>query len=146
MKILYKLKGFIVYFSCFMLIPGVLLAQESLPGSLTGKKPPPVKERIKDKSLIPNYVKDKSAAIKLGKALFWDRQAGSDGQACASCHFNAGMDIRIKNQLSPGLLGGNAVFDFTATGGDRSKLFHANRRLPVPPIIGSERPRFGRDF
>ena len=27
---------------------------------------------------------------------------GSDGMACASCHFHAGADRRIKNQLSPG--------------------------------------------
>jgi len=42
-------------------------------------------------------------AIVLGKALFWDQQAGSDGVACASCHFNAGADNRITNQLSPGV-------------------------------------------
>ena len=49
-------------------------------------------------------VKDKTALIQLGKALFWDMQAGSDGiQACASCHFNAGADSRAKNQISPGL-------------------------------------------
>lgn len=41
-------------------------------------------------------------AIALGKALFWDQQAGSQGQACASCHFNAGADTRLTNQLSPG--------------------------------------------
>jgi len=41
-------------------------------------------------------------AIALGKALFWDQQAGSDGNACASCHFNAGADTRLTNQLSPG--------------------------------------------
>jgi cytochrome c peroxidase len=39
----------------------------------------------------------------LGKALFWDQQVGSDGQACASCHFNAGADNRTKNQIDPGL-------------------------------------------
>src|SRR3989442_5743082 len=27
---------------------------------------------------------------------------GSDGQACASCHFHAGADSRSKNQLNPG--------------------------------------------
>lgn len=42
-------------------------------------------------------------ALVLGKALFWDQQAGSDGNACASCHFAAGADPRIVNQLSPGL-------------------------------------------
>jgi cytochrome c peroxidase len=30
-------------------------------------------------------------------------QAGSDGQACGSCHFHAGADNRARNQLSPGL-------------------------------------------
>jgi cytochrome c peroxidase len=53
---------------------------------------------------LASYVKDKAAAIRLGKALFWDMQVGSDGvQACASCHFQAGGDIRVKNQLDPGL-------------------------------------------
>ncbi len=45
----------------------------------------------------------RQAAIQLGKALFWDMQVGSDGQACATCHFHAGADSRVKNQLSPGL-------------------------------------------
>ncbi len=52
---------------------------------------------------LSQYVKDKGQAILLGKALFWDMAVGSDGVACASCHFHAGADNRIKNQLSPGL-------------------------------------------
>ena len=49
------------------------------------------------------YIKDRTAAIKLGKALFWDMQLGSDGiTACASCHYQAGADGRDKNQLTPG--------------------------------------------
>jgi len=44
---------------------------------------------------------NKEAAIVLGKALFWDSNVGSDGMACASCHFHAGADSRTKNQLSP---------------------------------------------
>jgi cytochrome c peroxidase len=40
--------------------------------------------------------------LVLGKALFWDQQAGSDGNACASCHFVAGADTRLKNQINPG--------------------------------------------
>src|SRR5512133_2485258 len=49
------------------------------------------------------FVKNKPAAIRLGKALFWDMQAGSDGvQACASCHFHAGADNRLKNTVNPG--------------------------------------------
>ncbi len=57
---------------------------------------------VKDKK---TGVVDKTPAIALGKALFWDMQVGSDGiQSCASCHFHAGVDSRIKNQLNPGLL------------------------------------------
>jgi cytochrome c peroxidase len=52
---------------------------------------------------LSQFVKDKAAAIKLGKALFWDMQAGSDGtQSCASCHFIGGADNRLTNQLHPG--------------------------------------------
>ncbi len=49
-------------------------------------------------------VKSRYWAVALGKALFWDQQAGSDGMACASCHFHAGADSRITNQLTPGFL------------------------------------------
>lgn len=44
---------------------------------------------------------NKEKAIILGKALFWDINVGSDGVACATCHFNAGADRRIKNQIAP---------------------------------------------
>lgn len=51
------------------------------------------------------FIKDRQAALALGKALFWDSQVGSDGiTSCASCHFHAGADNRATNQLSPGLL------------------------------------------
>src|ERR1043166_8578938 len=54
---------------------------------------------------------DRAAAIQLGKALFWDMQAGSDDiQACASCHFNAGADSRINNEVNPGQAGGDNSF------------------------------------
>ena len=44
---------------------------------------------------LGEFVRDRGAAITLGKAFFWDMQAGSDGvQACASCHFHAGADTR----------------------------------------------------
>jgi cytochrome c peroxidase len=49
------------------------------------------------------YIVDKLAAQQLGKAFFWESQAGSDGQACASCHFHAGADIRVPNQVNPGI-------------------------------------------
>jgi cytochrome c peroxidase len=55
-----------------------------------------------------SYIKDKTAAIKLGKALFWDMQAGGDGrQACATCHFAAGADNRSRNQINPRMPAGS---------------------------------------
>src|SRR5262249_35671842 len=70
------------------------------------------------------YIKNVTAAIQLGKALFWDMQVGSDGgTACASCHYRAGADpvvgtdpkataMRDRNQLHPGpdtLFGNNST-------------------------------------
>jgi cytochrome c peroxidase len=77
--------------------------------SLRGVKPLP-----RDVSeYIPDTPAAKLAAQQLGKALFWDSQVGSDGNACASCHFHAGADIRTKNQVNPGLraVPSDAVFD-----------------------------------
>ena len=72
------------------------------PPSLRGQpvpEPPTVRE----------YVRDRQAAIALGKALFWDIAVGSDGQtACASCHGHAGVDPRRTNVVHPGA---NGVFD-----------------------------------
>ena len=50
---------------------------------------------------LTQYVADRQSLIALGKALFWDQQVGSDGRtACASCHFHAGADHRITNEIS----------------------------------------------
>src|SRR5690242_18419663 len=47
-------------------------------------------------------VRDQAAAIRLGKAFFWDVQVGGDGvTACASCHFQGGADNRLLNTLNP---------------------------------------------
>ena len=59
---------------------------------------------------LSGIVVDKKAAIALGKALFWDKDAGSDGQACASCHYHAGADMRTTNQLNPGQRGNDVAF------------------------------------
>jgi cytochrome c peroxidase len=76
---------------------------------------------------LPTIIKNKAAAIALGKMLFWDAQVGSDGLACASCHFQAGADNRIKNQINSGMRNASGevasdtitpignVFDFMAS-------------------------------
>lgn len=52
---------------------------------------------------LTNYVADLASAIQLGKALFWDMQAGSDDRtSCATCHHSAGVDLRARNQINPG--------------------------------------------
>src|SRR3954471_17941762 len=66
---------------------------------------------------LSHFVADEKAAIVLGKALFWDMQASSDNQmACASCHFHAGADNRLKNTLGPGQAGGDNKVDLLAGG------------------------------
>jgi cytochrome c peroxidase len=66
---------------------------------------------------IEDFVKDQAAAVALGKALFWDMQVGGDGvAACATCHFQAGVDSRTTNQLNPGA---NQTFE---AGGPNHKL------------------------
>jgi len=65
-------------------------------------------------------VVDKAAALQLGKALFWDMNVGSDGVACATCHFHAGADRRVRNQLDTGIRHDKAPtgtsFEKTASG------------------------------
>src|SRR6266853_3869498 len=67
---------------------------------------------------MEGIIADKTAAIQLGKALFWDMQAGSDDiQACATCHFNAGADSRPTNEVNPGQAGGDNTFQLGAENG-----------------------------
>jgi len=94
------------------------------PGSLKELDVPAVIEKISGFPLVDRsadgangFIKDEAAAIRLGKAFYWDTQSGSDGVACGTCHYHAGADAREKNQLSPGLKGGNNVFDPTGSGG-----------------------------
>lgn len=49
---------------------------------------------------LTTYVRDERTLLVLGKALFWDMQVSSDNRvACATCHFHAGADHRLQNQL-----------------------------------------------
>jgi cytochrome c peroxidase len=71
---------------------------ESLLGSLRSLKQVPRPEP----SNLLQFVVDRAAAIRLGKAFYWDMQVGSDGMvACATCHHKAGTDGRTRNQIRP---------------------------------------------
>jgi cytochrome c peroxidase len=76
-----------------------LMAHGVIPASLKGVQVPTVPGLLSGKSPI---IRSRAHAIALGKALFWDIQVGSDGVACATCHYHAGIDARVTNQLSPG--------------------------------------------
>jgi cytochrome c peroxidase len=90
--------------------------------------------KLPDSSSLNRFIKNRDAAIRLGKALFWDQQVGSDGQACASCHFHAGADNRSKNQLNPGFrneipgINPNAFNDPTGFGPNKNN-FRPNYQL-----------------
>src|SRR4051794_23607918 len=113
---------------------GTLMAQGL--GSLKRVTPP-------QPTNVSQYIRDPSALVLLGKALFWDMQAGSDGRtACASCHFHAGADHRAQNQLSN--LSAGTVANTLLTENDFP--FHvpsdpANNRSPVTrdssAVVGS---------
>lgn len=99
------------------LLPSQVYAHGNTPPSLIGVKVPATPGLLDgDAPIIVN----EKAAVELGKALFWDTNVGSDGMACASCHFHAGVDARVQNQLAPGKLHRNAAtafsFETTASG------------------------------
>jgi cytochrome c peroxidase len=100
------------------LLAGKAVAHGNTPPSLQGINIPATPGLLDGDAPI---VTDKTAAIQLGKALFWDVNVGSDGMACASCHFHAGADGRFKNQWSPGKFAKNVPstlsFESTASGG-----------------------------
>ncbi|MCC5642691.1 cytochrome C peroxidase [Nostoc sp. CHAB 5824] len=86
-----------------------VIAGNSVSAQVTGSPASLKSVSVPEPDNLGDFVKDKVAAIKLGKTLFWDIQVGSDGQtSCASCHFHAGADNRSKNQIAPGLLRINA--------------------------------------
>lgn len=68
---------------------------------------------------IDALVKDQTALVQLGKAFFWDTAIGSDGMACASCHFSAGADSRIDNQINSGYNHNNSRIYDTLPGGTK---------------------------
>ncbi|UCF90200.1 MAG: hypothetical protein JSW39_18120 [Desulfobacterales bacterium] len=90
---------------------------------------------------LGEFVVNKNLAVVLGKALFWDMQVGSDGMACASCHFHAGADNRAKNQLSTGFLSTptpDFQFDPTPTGGGGPNYTLKTGDFPFPASGGKD--------
>jgi cytochrome c peroxidase len=68
----------------------------------TGAPPPLRSVPVPMPHDLSKYIRDMRAAQILGKALFWDMQAGSDGfTSCATCHWHAGVDVRVRNTVSP---------------------------------------------
>jgi len=147
----FQTQGLAVGMCLALLFSGVLLplpARAALPPSLkTVPTPEPVNLGLYLNNTgalnaqgfpIPTQAA-RDAAIALGKALFWDMQVGSDGQACASCHFNAGADTRDRNQVNPDILGGDVTFQ---VGGPNRRVARGdfpftqplNTNEPVDPV------------
>ena len=91
---------------------------------------------------IPQALTGRTAAIALGKALFWDMQVGSDGvQSCGTCHFNGtGTDTRTKNQVNPNHIGGDNTFQIRGGAAPNSYDLDASdfplHKLANPDIAG----------
>ncbi len=66
-----------------------------------------IKKKVLRRKDLNQFIADVDAAEALGKAFFWDMQAGSDfrktgnnsyiGTACASCHYRFGADARNRS-------------------------------------------------
>jgi cytochrome c peroxidase len=89
----------------------------------------------------------RQAAEQLGKALFWDMAIGADGMACASCHFHAGADNRVKNQLSPDFQRiqnqrQDDVKGYHFAGGDPDFLFQLVDPADTNPALPNKGPNY----
>lgn len=106
---------------------GVLAHLGPSPIGLKGIAPPDVPGLWSGPDPI---IVDRQKALVLGKALFWDVNVGSDGVACATCHYHAGADARVKNQLAPAGksgIGSGARFDAAADGLPRGPNYTLRR-------------------
>ena len=92
--------NFIQYFRVASLLCALATTSMGQPIPVARPLEPLSQVDIPEPSNLNDFIKDRRAAIALGKALFWDMQVGSDGKvACASCHWHAGADVRIRNTL-----------------------------------------------
>ncbi|ALQ51556.1 cytochrome-c peroxidase [Nitrosomonas ureae] len=100
-NIIKKIISALTKIGCLTFFTGSLLLADGfgpIPMSLKGAPVPNVPGLVGGSDPI---IINKNKALILGKALFWDINVGSDGIACATCHFHAGADRRIKNQIAP---------------------------------------------
>src|SRR5262245_25106165 len=113
-----------VTFVLSALVAAASVAQAQGPASLKTVQPPLPGN-------LDQFVKDRSVAIQLGKALFWDEQTGGDGHiACATCHFASGADARVVNTIHPGPDG-----LFNGVPGPGGTLTLANFPIPGDNIV-----------
>jgi cytochrome c peroxidase len=107
-----KIRAVALLAAILMVAPGAMWAQNL---TAAGLAPSLKRVPVPQPSNLSTFVKNNAAAIKLGKALFWDMQVGSDAvQSCASCHYHAGADIRTTNTMNPG---GDGTFQSVSAGG-----------------------------
>lgn len=107
--------------------------------------PPSLKTiTVPEPANLAQFVKNKTAAIALGKALFWDAQVGSDGMACASCHYHAGVDHRRKNQLNPGGAGADGYVHFDLSYTQSEMLYQSP--VPATAVAGPNNTLTAADF
>jgi cytochrome c peroxidase len=133
-----------------LFLAAAFLAALLMGSAAWGVFPPPVPTSPLSQIPVPEppnlgqYVKNKAAAVKLGKALFWDMQVGSDGVvACATCHFHAGVDNRLKNTLNPGP---DTIFGNNSLGVPGLPQFGPNYTLQPPADFPFHRRQEPVDF
>lgn len=94
-----KSKNSIVTALILLLMSPIIMGHGLPPDNLIGIKPPKTPGLSGGSKPI---IVSAHYARMLGKALFWDSSIGSDGMACATCHYHAGADERTTNQMNPG--------------------------------------------
>jgi cytochrome c peroxidase len=115
------------------IVTGAILAGHTVSAQVASPNPLN-KVPVPKPANLGEFVSNETAAIALGKSLFWDMQLGVDGiQSCASCHFHAGADNRSKNQINPGQgnvfeVGGRPNYQLTAADFPFHKLADPNDR------------------
>ncbi|MDG3004377.1 cytochrome c peroxidase [Paludisphaera mucosa] len=119
-----------------------------------------IRHAVRRQDLL-EFIADADAAVQLGKAFFWEMQAGSDfhrsadgsfgGTACASCHYRSGVDPRDRHTtrvpyvgwtgyaLDPAHDAGKAAGEYDPQLGQFKQLGQKNN-VAVPSLAPSPSP------